>query len=190
MWGNTGAVNDAVLYIPSGSSYVVDQTRPFQYKYIFTPQELNAIKWYKSGNNAVYATGPCLNIPYDTAVDYYVARYDNYVNCAATSLNFSDTLFVTSERGTVVGLPYLQEGRGINVKAYPNPAQNKVQLEAKETAIRSLIMVDRLGRTILSRRQEGNSSALTIDIKGIQSGLYILIIETDKGRVLRRIVKS
>lgn len=76
----------------------------------------------------------------------------------------------------------------------PNPASHYLQLEYKgETVLKADIQVfDTHGKMIMKLKNEnigGPGNGKTIDVGNLPAGVYILLIDTEQGRVVKRFVK-
>lgn len=79
----------------------------------------------------------------------------------------------------------VDESLPLEVKVYPNPTRGTVTVEAEH--LQRVRIADMMGQTL---RQEGrfDSDRLTVDLKGFAPSIYLLEVQTEKGRVMRRIV--
>jgi hypothetical protein len=79
----------------------------------------------------------------------------------------------------------LIEGLGVRSNAlseitiYPNPAKNYLQIDSK-AQIQEITILDLMGKAILHLNNE-YGDLITININGINSGTYLLMIETKQG---------
>jgi len=69
------------------------------------------------------------------------------------------------------------------VNIYPNPVQNEIHIETGEV-VNSVEVFDLLGKQIL------NSKDKNIDVSGLQSGIYLLKINTNQGSLTEKIIKQ
>src|SRR5687767_10781651 len=74
------------------------------------------------------------------------------------------------------------------ISIYPNPASDKLFIFSSSEKIISITVFDLAGRMLMFRREEDPD--ITVDLSGMQSGIYNLVIITSKGRVSRPIIKS
>ena len=72
------------------------------------------------------------------------------------------------------------------IKVYPNPVVNELFIKAKDTKIKQLILYDILGRVIKNNKQNIEK----IDSSSLKSGMYLLEVKTNRGRVFYRILKK
>ena len=71
------------------------------------------------------------------------------------------------------------------VNVFPNPTTDVVNLSSKYT-IRSVKIIDLQGRVI----ETTNRNSHSINLTGFNNGLYFLRIDTDKGLVVKKIIKQ
>ncbi len=70
-----------------------------------------------------------------------------------------------------------------DIKIYPNPVQNQLNIESQEI-INGIEIFDLLGKKIFE------SKSKTIDVSGLQSGIYLLKINTENGILTQKIIKQ
>ncbi len=110
-----------------------------------------------------------------------------------TALSYIDTIqrFINPRMVCALGLAEcdLYPTVGINeigaasalVNAFPNPANNLINLQAKNAgSIRNWSMFDLTGRTVMTE-QNINTNAVQINRGSLSSGLYLIRFETNKG---------
>ena len=75
------------------------------------------------------------------------------------------------------------------VKVYPNPASDILSIDFSNSpaAVSNLRLVDMGGR-LFWQRKAVREKQLTINVSNYQSGTYLLLIETSKGRLVKKII--
>ncbi len=73
-----------------------------------------------------------------------------------------------------------------NILIYPNPTSDILHIEAENRIIKNVELFNTLGQRILTKE----SNFLNINIKDIETGLYSIKIYTDKGIVVKQIIKE
>ena len=75
-----------------------------------------------------------------------------------------------------------------SVIVYPNPVNDRIFIEA-ETEIEEVVVYDIYGRHQVTETpsRQGN---LSIDLSDLKSGIYFVKINTEKGNIVRRIIKD
>jgi hypothetical protein len=79
--------------------------------------------------------------------------------------------------------------RSVNVseqKVYPNPVRDILFVESDVT-IDKIEITDLSGRTAIVERPAGVSAK--IDVSGLSNGVYFVVIETEKGKTAKKIIK-
>jgi hypothetical protein len=76
----------------------------------------------------------------------------------------------------------------LQVSVYPNPASDQLHIAIKEDGFRnaSALITDLMGRVILQKGMTEGNGVLqsTISLEGITSGLYMVVITSESGKVL------
>ena len=76
------------------------------------------------------------------------------------------------------------------IKLYPNPANDKLYIENKGLAIEieKLTLFNSIGEEIfINKIEKTNTKLFELDFSNYQSGIYFLIIQTNKGLVMKKI---
>lgn len=73
-----------------------------------------------------------------------------------------------------------------SISVFPNPATNTINIALNDSQKRiSLTVIDQLGKTILTKKE-----STTLDVSGLQKGVYFIKIETDKGSGIKKFIKN
>ena len=78
----------------------------------------------------------------------------------------------------------LDELQGITLNLYPNPANQEVNIALNGAALESVVVLDQFGRTVKV------SNVSNINVSDLATGVYQVILYTDKGNITRRLVVS
>jgi len=76
-----------------------------------------------------------------------------------------------------------------NINVYPNPTIGELKIESGQLTIDEIVIFDSYGRNLLFHKFLMTSEA-TIDISKLSAGIYFVKIRTEKGEVVRKIVKE
>ncbi|ASK29474.1 zinc metalloprotease [Chryseobacterium sp. T16E-39] len=88
----------------------------------------------------------------------------------------------------VLGVEDVNTNSNSSVNIYPNPAKNMIVISAKEN-LKSYKMYDEAGRLVLSSSSlKGNKQE--VNISSIQTGNYVVSVETEKQTVTKKLVKQ
>lgn len=83
----------------------------------------------------------------------------------------------------------VDEIRALNIRVFPNPTTDELQIELPENESTAKIeLIDVHGRVVLS--VDGNFKTRTLDLTNLQNGVYFVQIECELGTYSERIVKK
>ncbi len=104
----------------------------------------------------------------------------------------NDNVFLDNELCTNFIIPVAvsikeNEFEHISVSIYPNPFNSKLTIGCNEL-VRSIVITDQLGRTLSSKLV--GSKNIEIELGEIESGIYFLKIETEKGFAIKKVIKN
>lgn len=75
------------------------------------------------------------------------------------------------------------------IKLYPNPTEDVLTIESEDLPrVWFLKVYDSLGKLVQTGKLENNNR--TIDFRGLNPGIYFLVIETEEGAYLKKVVKT
>ena len=82
----------------------------------------------------------------------------------------------------------IDEQHEIQCKVYPNPVNDRLYI-VTEDEVENVVVYDIYGRLQVTEtpRHQGN---LTIDLENLKSGIYFVKINTEKGNIVKRIIKQ
>ncbi|MFP9112711.1 T9SS type A sorting domain-containing protein [Flavobacterium sp. RHBU_3] len=72
---------------------------------------------------------------------------------------------------------------------YPNPVTNVLNLNTAGVAVNKITITDINGRTVKTLVPQVGSE-ISVDLTGLQTGTYLVAAETDKGRVVKQVIKQ
>jgi len=75
----------------------------------------------------------------------------------------------------------------IDFTVYPNPATSFVKIQG-EDVIKNIVIFDILGKVVFSNVFDTNSTQLNIDTNNLNTGIYLLNIETSKGSGTQKLI--
>ena len=84
---------------------------------------------------------------------------------------------------TYVGIG-VEEKNNRGLVVFPNPAKDNLNI-SYTSVIQSIKVVDAIGKILYS--QKCNSNAITIQLKDLNTGSYLLEISTEEGKLYKRI---
>ena len=128
-------------------------------------------RWYRDGLLTNRTTLTLNLTPADQGVWQLVAVRNTCTSDTSNAVTY-----------TVVGLAAAQDK---SILVYPNPTTGKVQIDVAVGAVfASATVADLTGKLLLS------SDLPTLDISSLPAGVYHLTIQTNQGKVLRRLIKE
>ncbi len=117
-------------------------------------------------------------------VEFNLSDYDNdtvfvAINCVSEDafIFMVDDIIIETETG-------ISENSEISVRIYPNPASDYLNVEA-DKKISELILISSTGQIVKSKYF--NNRSVTLNVSGLQKGIYILQIRTKEGVAFRKI---
>ena len=88
----------------------------------------------------------------------------------------------------IAGEEKIEENNFQGINVYPNPVKDMLYVET-ETEIKEIIVCDVYGRHQVTKISS-HQGDLSIDVSGLNSGVYFVRIKTDSGDIVRRFVKK
>ncbi len=83
----------------------------------------------------------------------------------------------------------VDEQHEIQCKVYPNPVDNRLYIET-QTPTQTIEIYDVFGRVQELRNSETQKLRNSIDLSDLKSGIYFIKINTEKGNIVKRIIKD
>ena len=107
-----------------------------------------------------------------------VAVYEN----GKTSASVIDNISIKKNTVSIIE-------NNISLNIYPNPVNDRLYIEA-ETVIEEVVVYDVYGRVQNLRNSETQKLRNSIDVSDLKSGIYFVKINTEKGNIVKRIIKD
>lgn len=167
---------------------------------------------YSQGTgNSVYASGSVFDAnPYFIdSLDYHLADYSPAIGAGADSVEMTGMWFYSpltdlennprpGPEGSYpdigafenpLGLPVGIANQALivnsEIQIFPNPASNSVQLKnIEEQSVTKIIFYDQLGHQVRQIDQPSEK----IDVSGFSKGIYVVVIATDNGRTIKKLL--
>lgn len=134
-----------------------------------------------------------LDITFNANADYSIETYlpsfysniqQSFLNVNSININIPDhvvVLKITDNNALSVS----EINNTDSVKIYPNPTDNKINLELKgNITLTSIKIFDDLGRVV----KEFNNTLL--DVSSLSDGIYVLELETNEGKITKKFLKK
>lgn len=114
--------------------------------------------------------------------DFEVVEYDNESGRGIMDLPPEGWVFRFEPKPTTTsGLESKSE-----IILYPNPVNEELWLDADNEAVKSIEIIDMMGRTVLFQRLNENR----IDLSNLSPGVYSIIVRFQDGKISRKIIKN
>lgn len=111
----------------------------------------------------------------------YVKSTNREINIIPLELNTNSTT-IEKANFAFLSVPNLAVDKTISI--HPNPTTNSINVNSSQE-INSLTVMDQLGKIVLTKNKSS-----TIDVSGLQSGIYFVKIVTDGGSGVKKFVKN
>jgi photosystem II stability/assembly factor-like uncharacterized protein len=137
--------------------------------------------WMRVGNNmSIYPV-------YD--IEYNPATKKIFAGTFAMSLQSIgiDSAFETPPPVINVGL---QQQKIADVKIYPNPCKNQLQIELGQASNLSITLLDIHGKILLEQTDTHAVKKHSVNLHNIASGIYLIKIISNEGEVIKKIFKE
>lgn len=154
--------------------------------------------WPNGGSSAVGTTvngSYTLTTPVNfTANPAYSVRIGNgYANAnpptnSGTWTNITVTLNGVSV--SALGTKDISINSDFGITVYPNPVVDFVNVKSKDSKINLISISDTSGKAIKTVLSNNAKSEISMDISELTSGNYILVVDTDKGRFSKKLIKK
>lgn len=143
----------------------------------FTDNTIGAISWYWDfGDSSGTSTNQNPAYTYTSFGTFIVQLIVSNAAC-------SDTAYKTVEVINTTGIVIYPDN---NLKIYPSPASDMLNIETKGLFIERLILYNALGQIVLEH--EPNSSSYQLNVSQFAAGMFTLKIETNKGSVFSNLI--
>ncbi|MDR2971064.1 MAG: T9SS type A sorting domain-containing protein [Bacteroidales bacterium] len=155
------------------------------------PEVINGaaiIAWNKDAGNTTYEFGTSNDIfKFPTAATVVWAKEGSN---NGISVDAADKGFIPIEGITItgVGIEELQVTSD-ELQVYPNPTTGELRVTSDELQVTSIEVFDIYGRTV-STHYSLLTTHYSMDISHLANGIYFLKIQTEKGMVMKKIVKQ
>lgn len=152
---------------------------------IGSPYDTN-IQWFKDGSPIAGANQPSYEI--SEAGSYYVQGSPSFCpNSISNNQGYS--LIVELDLNCTLANDNFTNLKDL-VKIYPNPVASILTVDlGQDNNINSYSIIDASGKLLITKDVLSKSNT-TIDVTGLSSGIYILKLASDSGKVFKKFVKN
>ena len=113
-------------------------------------------------------------------------------NGTEVSTNSTYTFVVTSDTSLVANFEnitgIIEDGLKESISIYPNPTNRLITVSGEGADVKSVAVYDFMGRQI--GHYNVNTAKATFDFTGYPSGIYLVVVQTNRGIFTRKIVRE
>jgi hypothetical protein len=143
-----------------------------------------------SGNTTCNENIPAFIMSSVTTVESTVAVNDSTIaNSSTSSLTASSETFTEATLCLTVGTEEIEIGEN-EIFLYPNPAANEFRVQSLKLKVEGVDVYDMTGRKVLTQLQISNLKLQPMGISSLTNGLYFVRVRTEKGEVIKKLVKE
>ena len=120
-----------------------------------------------------------------SALEYSVTSNNKYLEVVAVYENDKTSIGLVKE---ITAEENINDILTDNISVYPNPVQDRLYIEA-ETEVEEVVVYDIYGKHQVAKTpsHQGN---LVVDLSDLKAGIYFVKINTEKGNIVKRIIKD
>lgn len=195
---HTQAEDNAWWALDLGAEYSIDEIKIYNRTDACCTDRLSdftVFVWDAEGNRTlrkIITTAPSPSVTISTGgIKAKSLRIKS--NLAATALNLAEVEVygtgaeTTSARSSSEKLS-IEEEEGLNMKLYPNPANNRVTIETPNILEATYSLFDYVGKTIITGPIQGGTAL--VDVSALKSGVYFIKVEGGQTSSTRKLIKK
>ncbi|MCF8371024.1 MAG: T9SS type A sorting domain-containing protein [Bacteroidales bacterium] len=116
-------------------------------------------------------------------------QFDFQLDFHVNEIIFDPEYWIVTRDPVVIGID--EEVQAKDIRMFPNPASNMVSIEFKNSIRATEIETYNMrGKRIENIQIDSSYSSIMMDISAYPVGAYIISIQTNKGRISRRVIKE
>lgn len=117
---------------------------------------------------------------------------NGYSNSAGTNTGTWTNITVTLTGVSVssLGTKDITAKSDLDIKVYPNPVIDVVNLKSNDSKITLVSVIDMSGKAIKTVMSSEKTNEIAVNVSELNAGSYLLIIHTDKNKFSKKIIKK
>lgn len=171
-------------------------TKDVNYKFCVIPNTPTITLINNNGIYAIKSSSADGNIWFKNDTKIAITAQEISADYEATyklQIDLSGCLSELSEKITIPKLIILgiENGSDDDIILYPNPLNNELTIKAQNRLTQLLVkIIDTNGRMILSEKHSSTGNDIKLDMKNFASGTYLIELETNKVKIIKKIIKQ
>jgi Secretion system C-terminal sorting domain len=203
----SGKWNDGSFFTTGGNAY--GGTTPTKYVYPGNPATNTGWTEASAGNAAgdrrvIFSSGP-FNFPAGGKIEWgyaivfsqdttqavnTITQFNSRVQRDVRNVRYYDETHQTQQCTSSFNVGLKTNSMGLYAHIYPNPANSKVHINLSEQVkLANLLLTDLSGR-IIKQSIIKDDSKTSLDIEGLESGVYFIKINGDKINLTQKLIKN
>ena len=155
-----------------------------------------------NNSNFTYSLGGNQTIPVGDSVVLSAPGFESYLwstldTASSVTVKTSETVFVelTNSSGCkgfsdtvniiVTGLTEYSKGE---ISIYPNPSVNQVNIDMKNTSIKSILVINSVGEIVRRRNLSAGENKIVLDLTGLSGGVYSISLNSKNDNYIQKII--
>ncbi len=198
------ATNTVTATIPVGHAPWGVSVSPDGNKVYITDANADTVSIINTATNTVSATIPVGHAPWGVSVSpdgnkvYITDANADTVSIINTATNTVSATIPVGNHPIAFGNFISSYTTGIasiniepeSIEVYPNPTNGKIQVISKQYSVSSIEIYNVFGENIYQLPITAHRSPITIDLSDKPSGVYIVKVKTEKGVVVKKVIKK
>ena len=109
-----------------------------------------------------------------------------YIPCSTITFDYNNA----PSSGCLITTAAEENAGSMSVSVYPNPATNEIRVQSSKFRVQSVEIFNVLGEKVYGNAETSHSTAETINITALSSGIYFVRVKTSDGMRAGRFVKE
>lgn len=112
---------------------------------------------------------------------------DTFDNTAQIFFDYNAPIVTNTETVTVQSTASVNDTTDATISVYPNPAREFIQVQSS-SSLRSIQVTNMNGSVLNQTQLTGNISSERVSLSGLASGIYIVVVQSDKGKKVEKLI--
>ncbi|MDP5101989.1 MAG: T9SS type A sorting domain-containing protein, partial [Nonlabens sp.] len=112
---------------------------------------------------------------------------DTFDNTAQIFFDYNAPIVTNTETVTVQSTASVNDTTDATISVYPNPAREFIQVQSS-SSLRSIQVTNMNGSVLNQTQLTGNISSERVSLSGLASGIYFVVVQSDKGKKVEKLI--